>query len=99
MCLTARGRAVVMLASVAFLLLVIVLSGRFTADAGTQAPSGPATTVVVVQPGESLWQIAERTAPGVDPRELVTAIRAINDLGESTVVAGQSILVPAFAQD
>ena len=71
-------------------------SGRFTADAGTSAPLGPATSVVVVQPGESLWQIAQQIAPALDPREVVTAIRALNGLGDSTVIAGQSIVVPVL---
>jgi hypothetical protein len=84
-----------MIASAAFLLLAILASGRFTADAGTASSSaGPATTVIVVQPGESLWQIATRSAPGTDPREWVTTVRGLNGLGDATVVAGQSILVP-----
>ena len=84
-----------MLASAAFLLLTILASGRFSADAGTPSSGGGAgTAVVVVQPGESLWQIARRITPGSDPRELVTTIRELNGLGQRTVAAGQSILVP-----
>jgi hypothetical protein len=84
-----------MVVSAAFLLLAILASGRFTADAGTtSSPAAPATTVVVVQPGESLWQIATRSAPGTDPREWVTTVRGLNGLGDATVVAGQSIRVP-----
>lgn len=93
--LTTRGRVALMLVSAAFLLLVIAMSGRFTADAGTAVgPSGPANAVVVVQQGESLWQIASRLAPGSDPRAMVQEIRSLNDLGDTTIVAGQSILVP-----
>ena len=55
-----------------------------------------ATGVVVVQPGENLWQIARTIAPRNDPRETVMAIRDLNGLGESTVKAGQSIVVPVF---
>ena len=84
-----------MFASSMFLLLAVIASGRFSADAGTSlVDQGRATGVVVVQPGESLWQIASEIAPGVDPRETVSAIRSLNGLGDTTVVAGQSIVVP-----
>lgn len=92
--LTARGRVVLLVASTCFLALVVLISGRFTADAGTAAPQGPGTSVVVVQPGESLWQIARQIAPAADPREVVSTIRELNGLGETTVVAGQSVVVP-----
>ncbi|MBK9741001.1 MAG: LysM peptidoglycan-binding domain-containing protein [Actinobacteria bacterium] len=95
--LTTRGRVVLLVVSTLFLALVVLLSGRFSADAGTSAGAqGRATGVVVVQPGESLWQIAQQIAPALDPREVVTAIRALNGLGDSTVIAGQSIVVPVL---
>lgn len=93
--LTARGRMVLGVTSIVFLLLVVMFSGRLTADAGTSlAERGRATGVVVVQPGENLWQIARSIAPQSDPRETVIAIRELNGLGDSTVKAGQSIVVP-----
>ncbi len=96
--LTRRGRIALGVLSVVFLLLVVMFSGRLSADAGTSmADQGRATGVVVVQPGESLWQIAKAVSPQSDPRETITAIRELNGLGDSTVIAGQSIIVPAAA--
>lgn len=93
--LTRRGRLAVGVLSVLFLLVVVMLSGRFTADAGTSAADqGRATGVVVVQAGESLWQIAQSIAPNADPRETVTRIRELNGLGDAPVLPGQSIVVP-----
>ena len=93
--LTPRGRIVLLVLSTLFLFVVVLMSGRFTADAGTTRGSqGVGTGVVVVQQGESLWQIARQIAPAADPREIVSAIRELNGLGESTVEAGQSIVVP-----
>ncbi len=93
--LTARGRAVLIAASSLFLFLIVLASGRFSADAGTSLiEQGRATGVVVVQPGESLWQIAKAIAPNSEPRETVSLIRDLNGLGDATVVAGQSIVVP-----
>jgi LysM repeat protein len=82
------------LVSVPFAALLVVL-GSVSADAGTAgAASGPATGIVVVQAGESLWQIAQEIAPQSDPRATITAIRELNGLGEQAVVPGQSIIVP-----
>jgi nucleoid-associated protein YgaU len=94
--LTRRGRVAVGIMSTLFLLLVVLFSGRLSADAGTSmSDQGSATGVVVVQAGESLWQIAQAIAPQADPRETVTLIRELNGLGESAIVPGQSIVVPA----
>jgi predicted Zn-dependent protease len=91
--LTRRGRALVV-AVTALVLTVVFSFGRVTSAAPTAAPR-PARATVVVQPGETLWQIAERTAPGADPRETVWRIARLNDLGRSpTIRAGQQLLLP-----
>lgn len=94
--LTRRGRLVLGIGSTLALLLVIVVSGAFRADAGAAASDqGVATSVVVVQPGENLWQLASDVMPGVDPREAVLRIRELNGLGDEPVRPGQSLVVPA----
>jgi Tfp pilus assembly protein FimV len=50
---------------------------------------------VTVRPGETLWAIAQRTAPGADPRETIARIQSMNDLESSAVPAGSVLLVPA----
>ena len=47
------------------------------------------------QLGKTLWAIAEREAPGVDPRETVARILDLNALESSAVVAGSVLLLPA----
>src|SRR5262245_51133539 len=72
--LTRRGRlAIVALAAVlAFPALSLgqAALGAFEASAGSSAGTGSAQTWVV-QPGETLWTIAEKIAPDTDPRETV----------------------------
>jgi hypothetical protein len=93
--LTTRGRVTLFLTSAVFLVLVVVFSSHVQAAAGTSAAEqGQATGIVVVQPGETLWQIAQGIAPDVDPRQTVTAIRGLNALDDGPVVPGQSIVVP-----
>ena len=93
--LTRRGR--LLLTGLAMLVLVaaaVLLSGGLPATAGTEG--GPAATAqrVTVAPGETLWQIAERTAPGADPRETVQRILDLNGLQTAEVQSGTALLLP-----
>jgi hypothetical protein len=57
-------------------------------------PPGPARTAVVL-PGDTLWSIAERHAPGHDPVAAVEEIRRLNGLDGYIVHAGQRVAVPS----
>lgn len=100
---TARGRALLL----ALLLLVLVigavlLTGTGTARAGFDRPAGshagsPALTSgarVTVRPGETVWQIAQRIAPGADPRETVADLLRVNALQTADVRPGMALLLP-----
>ncbi len=91
--LTRRGRVVLSTLAAGVLSVIVVLSGQVTADAGSQV-SGPASSVFVVQAGDSLWSIAQIVAPERDPRETIARIRDLNGMGSSTVIPGQSLVVP-----
>lgn len=92
--LTRRGKAVVALAA------AIACFGLLQVTGGVQAVAsglsdGPATASVVVQPGETLWDIAKRVAPEQDPRATVSIIRELNGLGgKASVKPGQGLVVP-----
>jgi nucleoid-associated protein YgaU len=92
--LTRRGRAVVVLLLLAVVFGALV-SLRAPADAAGERGDAPVAERVTIQPGETLWQIARRAAPGVDPRATVARIKDMNGLGSSVVQAGQALLVPA----
>lgn len=91
--LTKRGRIVLATVASVLLSVMVVLSGQITADAGS-ASGGLALATVVVQPGETLWSIASEVAPAADPRETLAVIRDLNGMQGSTVVPGQSVVVP-----
>ena len=99
MSLTRRGRLVV--SAIALVLLVVsavLASGGGPATAGTAGTKGspPAVTErVTVAPGETLWAIAQREAPGVDPRETIARILDLNALESSAVQAGRVLELPA----
>jgi hypothetical protein len=79
-------------------LAVALLLGAGVARA---ALDGPAETVVaghvVLQPGETLWDIAVRSAPaGVDPRRQLDTLRRLNGFGPGAALdAWTVVLIPA----
>jgi LysM repeat protein len=92
--LTRRGRLVVVL-FVATLLLAAFSLGRVSLQASTGELPQQAHPTVVVGAGETLWQIAERAAPGVDPRVTVSRIVHLNGLAGSAIRPGQELLLPS----
>lgn len=93
--LTRRGRLVVVVLAAGLLLTAFSL-GRVDSQAAvpTERAPEPVLTQTVVMPGDTLWSIAEELAPDNDPREVVAAIREVNDLSGG-LVAGQQLLLPA----
>jgi hypothetical protein len=93
--LTRRGR--LLLTAVVLLALVVaavLLSGGAPARAGTDRAPATVGERVTVRPGETLWQIAERVAPGSDPRETVARILDLNGLQTAEVQAGTALRLP-----
>jgi LysM repeat protein len=92
--LTQRGRVVIVVALLALALAVLTLVGGPAAS--TAVPHHSTTATVVVQPGQTLWDIAAEKAPAADPREVVAAIVALNNLTDPGAIrVGQPLYVPA----
>lgn len=93
--LTVRGRRV--LALVASLPLIVALA--FTALQGISATAAAEASAVsfetiTVLPGDTLWAIASELAPASDPRDVVTAIMGLNQLGSAELQVGQRLALP-----
>jgi LysM repeat protein len=94
--LTRRGRIVLAV------LAVIAVCGLFVAGASaaqasgrTAAHGGPSTAEqVVVQPGDTLWSIAQGADPNADARTVVQEILQANRLTTASITAGQRLWVP-----
>ena len=99
--LTRRGQlavvvAVALLAAFGCMVLglmpaAVTSSGQVVGEQGTAALAG---TTLVVQPGDSLWSVAARIAPGVDPRVTVQQLVDRNGLPSTAVAAGQVLRLP-----
>ncbi|KQR11143.1 LysM peptidoglycan-binding domain-containing protein [Cellulomonas sp. Leaf334] len=91
--LTARGRAVLWILAAVAVALVTLVGSQASADGPVAAQE---VVRHVVQPGETLWQIAESVAaPSQDVRDVVVDLVRLNELPEAGLMAGQVIVVPA----
>jgi LysM repeat protein len=89
--LTRRG-VVVLTAVVLALGAGLIWLARLSAPQPAAAP--PAPHAVTVAPGDTLWSIATRVAPGTDPRAEVAALQQRNRLTSVDLVPGQVLRVP-----
>jgi hypothetical protein len=92
--LTRRGRLLATLVLLAGFLAGGVLLAGGLATAGTEPGAAATAERITVAPGETLWSIAEREAPGTDPRDTVAEILELNHLQSSAVEAGSVLLLP-----
>lgn len=96
--LTRRGRIVVIAGMAMLTLAVLWLGARHGAgaadDSGVRA-THHALPTAVVGPRDTLWEIAVRTRPGVDPRITVQRLIDLNDLSGGVVQPGEKLILPS----
>ena len=91
--LTRRGRVVVVLLALLVVLGVgiVLASGSVATDhGGTPEP----TAVVLVGPGDTLWDIASAAADDGDVEAMIDRIQKLNALDSGMLIAGQRLLIP-----
>ena len=89
--LTRRGRVVLVVLAAAILLVGLWV----TADRGAAAGDrGPAPEMITVRSHDTLWGIATRTRPRLDPRTAVQQIMDRNGLSGVIIQPGQRLAVP-----
>lgn len=91
--LTRRGRGVVLVGSLLLMLALAFFWGAQSAatdEAGTPEP----TRVVLVGPGDTLWDIASEAAADGEVRAMVDRIERINALDSAMLQVGQRLRVP-----
>jgi hypothetical protein len=95
--LTRRGRIVIVCAVALVLLVGFMVGARHRARATSGGDQGPVPVgeSVVVGPHDTLWGIAVRSRPGVDPRITVQRMIDLNALSGAIVNPGQRVYVPS----
>ncbi len=89
--LTRRGRVLLAAAALLAVLAFGLMGARLVHTRTAIPPSAPA--VVEVQPGDTVWSIAQRVAPQADTRAVVDAIVARNGLVGGVVHPGQRLVI------
>ena len=94
--ITRRGRVVLTLLIAIPLAIGAAVAGVGAVGAAAGSHSSTATfQYVTVEPGESLWQVAQEVAPAADPRDVVADILTLNNLSSGEVQPGQRLAIPA----
>jgi hypothetical protein len=91
-----RRRLALLLGSVALMLagagvVRLFVGGTFGSAPADARPASIDQQVYVVQPGDSLWSIAERVADGGDPRPIVASLR--EQQGDAEVEVGDRLTI------
>ncbi|MBO7675826.1 MAG: LysM peptidoglycan-binding domain-containing protein [Atopobiaceae bacterium] len=80
------------------LVLVCMVASGLAARRVSRAIQGQGMDVMVVVSGDTLWSIAtQRAVRGCTTSELISWIKAKNDLPDSRIFAGQRLVVPCRA--
>jgi len=94
--LTRRGRLVMFLSTVLMLGLLGIILGSTTV--ATDEPGSPVpATMVVVEPGQTVWDLAAKANPDGDIRTTVDDIMRLNSIESAGgLQAGDTIAVPLY---
>ena len=85
-------RLLVILAAAVLLAIGVATVAGGAVDRGEPVAAGH----VVLQPGETLWDVAVRSAPaGIDPRRQLDTLRRLNGFGPGPLDAWTVVLIPA----
>ncbi|MCW2601522.1 MAG: hypothetical protein JWM02_3351 [Frankiales bacterium] len=95
--LTRRGRVVLVLAMISVALVAFTLGRVGSSQAATEPTTPTPYSQTTVHTGDTLWSVAQRVAPGHDPRLVVEQIRRLNHLDSAGLQAGQQLLLPHVA--
>ena len=91
--LTRRGRVVVVIVALAFLLLTAFALGSVAVGSETPGQAEP-TEIVMVGTGDTLWGIAAELSDNGDIRSTMREIERLNALESVALSAGQKLRVP-----
>lgn len=92
--LTRRARRLVFVLALFGAVLLGSLVGSLVSGGGGEALDLVGVSSVVVQPGDTLWSIAESVADGNDIRAVVDRIQQLNGLEGSDLAPGQILQLP-----
>lgn len=79
------------------ILMAISVTGTIFGANSVESLTKPVYTEIIVQSGDTLWDLAEEFGPDhQDIRKVVHAICQLNDISADSIYPGQAILIPAY---
>ncbi|CAN5399398.1 hypothetical protein BH09ACT10_BH09ACT10_06770 [soil metagenome] len=94
--LTRRGRLALFLVAATVVLTGAIAFGSSVTATG-ESGDPVSTTTTVVQPGQTLWQLAKKANPGGDIRQTVDDLMELNALpNASALQIGDEIALPVY---
>lgn len=79
------------------LIMLISITNTFIGVNQAESLTKPVYNQVIIQAGDSLWDLAEEFGPdGKDIRQVVYEICKINDISADSIYPGQTILIPSY---
>lgn len=77
------------------IMVTILLSSISLLNFAQSADTGMAYTTVVVEPGDTLWDLAKEYSSSKDLRRYIKKIEEVNNLKDSTIYEGDILKMPA----
>jgi nucleoid-associated protein YgaU len=90
-----RAASLGWLAATGAMAFLVVLAFAWAGGGSTAAPVPSTTTVVRIQQGETLWDVARQYAPDSRADQVVAQIEQLNSLADDAVYPGELVRVPS----
>jgi LysM repeat protein len=85
-----------MFMTLAIIMLISIAGTAIGADV-SESLTKPVYSEIVVQPGDTLWDLAVQFGPeNKDTREVVFEICKVNNIAADSIIPGQTILIPEY---
>lgn len=93
--LVLRGLPLMLVAAVVTVVAVVTLSVGFSPAATSSDQAAPELRSLTVLPGDTLWDVAARVAPGQDRFATMDRIAGLNELEGHVLEPGAELFIPA----
>lgn len=77
------------------IMVTVLLSSISLLNFAQSADTGMTYTTVVVEPGDTLWDLAKEYSSSKDLRRYIKKIEEVNNLKDSTIYEGDILKMPA----
>ncbi|MCX7773185.1 MAG: LysM peptidoglycan-binding domain-containing protein [Clostridia bacterium] len=81
-------------AALLMLLTLVIMFSGLVVNAGAAAQGEPPHKTILVEAGDTLWDIASRYAENSDPRAYIFELKQLNGIATDNIFIGQQLMLP-----